>query len=115
MSGTDEERAAQALAYKRQMLADFHDRLPDAEFVVMSGLLMPGRSDYVGVTQLVNEGLQTLADSVDYLRFINASGMTYDGRAFDESLFVADGIHLNRTGQRAWAEYIIPVLDQLRR
>ncbi|MDR2381470.1 MAG: GDSL-type esterase/lipase family protein [Bifidobacteriaceae bacterium] len=115
MTGTDQAKAAECLAYKKQMFADFHERLPDAQFVVMSGLLAPGRANHVPVTQMVNQGLKEFAESVDYLRFVDASELTYDGSVFDESLFVADGIHLNRTGQQAWAQYIIPVLDDITR
>ncbi|MDR2348951.1 MAG: GDSL-type esterase/lipase family protein [Bifidobacteriaceae bacterium] len=113
MRGTDAEKAAECLDFKTKMFADFHERLPDAEFVVMAGLLLPGRADHVAVTQMVNQGLQELSDSVDYLRFVDTSGLTYDGSTFDQSLFVADGIHFNRKGQRAWAAHIIPVLEDL--
>jgi lysophospholipase L1-like esterase len=115
MGGTDEDKAAKCLKYKTEMFAYFHQRMPEAEFVVMSGLLLPGRADDAGAVELVNEGLADLASSVDYLRFVDASDLTFDGQNFDESLFVADRIHLNRTGQRAWAAYIIPVLDELHR
>ncbi|MDR2453525.1 MAG: GDSL-type esterase/lipase family protein [Bifidobacteriaceae bacterium] len=114
MGGTDQAKAAKCLEYKEQMFADFHERLPEAQFVVMSGLLLPGRADDAGVTKLVNQGLADLASSVGYLRFVDASDLTFDGQSFDESLFAADGIHLNRAGQQAWAAYIIPVLDELR-
>ncbi|MDR2373033.1 MAG: GDSL-type esterase/lipase family protein [Bifidobacteriaceae bacterium] len=115
VTGADQEKAAKCLERKRQMFADFHERLPDAQFVVMSGLLAPGRADHVPVTQLVNQGLRELSESVDYLRFVDASALTFDGQAFDQSLFAEDGFHLNRKGQRAWAAYIIPILDDLSR
>jgi lysophospholipase L1-like esterase len=115
MTGSDEAQAAKCLEHKKQMFAYFHEMLPDAEFVVLSGLLTPGRADDVGVTRLVNEGLKEFSASVDYLRFVDASALTFDGSAFDESLFVADGFHLNRKGQQAWAQHIIPVLQELTR
>jgi hypothetical protein len=37
--------------------------------------------------------------------------MTYDGENLDVSLFVGDGVHLNREGQKRWAERIVPVLE----
>jgi lysophospholipase L1-like esterase len=45
--------------------------------------------------------------------FIDAQDMTYDGTTFREDLFVDDGVHLNRDGQKLWAARMIPILDQL--
>jgi lysophospholipase L1-like esterase len=39
--------------------------------------------------------------------------MTYDGAEFDASLFVKDGIHLNREGQKEWASRMLPILEEL--
>ena len=114
MSGTDEEKVAACMAYKKQMFAAFHEAIPHAQFVVMSGLLLPGRSKYTALTQAVNQELQTLCRERDYLHFVDASAMTFDGSSFAKELFIADGIHLNHRGQLEWCEnYIRPKLQQL--
>jgi lysophospholipase L1-like esterase len=79
----------------------------------MGGLLLPGRSEYVNMTIEINKKLKAYCDSLDYMYFIDANDMTYDGANFDETLFVGDGIHLNRDGQKKWAQRILPVLNEL--
>ena len=115
LPGTDAEKAAACMAFKREMFAAFHERLPEAEFVVMSGLLLPGRSRYTALTREINRQLQTLcAEHADYMTFVNAEALTFDGARYAEELFVSDGIHLNRDGQQRWcSEYIRPVLERL--
>jgi len=113
ITGTDEEKIQTCMDNKRAMYASFHEKLPDAVFVVMSGLLLPGRSEYLDLTLKINEELQALCDETDYMLFVDANAMTYDGTSFKTELFGKDGIHLNRDGQILWAdEYILPALEQ---
>ena len=112
LTGTDGEKVAACMAYKRQMFDTFHKALPEAKFVIMSGLLLPGRSRYTALTQTVNKELQALCNEKDYMYFVDASDMTYDGTSFAQELFVADGIHLNHDGQLRWRDgYILPQLQ----
>ena len=115
MPGTDDEKVSACMAFKRQMFADFHARLPEARFVVMSGLLLPGRARYTGLTQEVNRQLEQLCEErADYMTFVNAETMTFDGTTYAENLFIRDGIHLNHEGQLCWRDgYILPALKKL--
>ena len=114
ISGTDEEKVAACMAYKREMFDAFHQALPDATFVVMSGLLLPGRSEYTGLTQRINQELEAFCAERDYMIFVDASAMTYDGTNYRSDLFISDGIHLNHEGQLLWAnDYILPQLAAL--
>lgn len=114
LTGTDGEKVAACMAYKRQMFDAFHKALPEAKFVIMSGLLLPGRSRYTALTQAINRELEALCAEKEYLYFVDASDMTYDGTSFAQELFVADGIHLNHDGQLRWRDgYILPQLQQL--
>lgn len=114
LSGTDEEKVAACMEYKKSMFAQFHEKLPDTKFVVMSGLLLPGRSEYTALTQMINDALENLCEEIDYLYFVDAEKMTYDGTAFAVELFQPDGIHLNHDGQLLWMEnYIQPMIEQL--
>jgi lysophospholipase L1-like esterase len=114
MSGSDEEKADQCIAYKKQMFAQFHEKLPEAKFVVMSGLLLPGRSEYTELSELVNQKLKKLCDENSYLYFVNSSEMTFNGQKYREDLFRKDGIHLNHDGQLKWMkEYIQPQIESL--
>ena len=112
LSGTDEEKIKACMDYKMQMFEEFHKQLPDAKFVVMSGLLLPGRAEYTELTQKINYELEQYCISKDYMYFVDASGMTYDGENYKEELFIEDGIHLNHEGQLLWKDkYIQPALD----
>ena len=114
LSGTDEEKVAKCMAYKREMFAAFHGALPDARFVVMSGLLLPGRAQYAKMTKAINRQLAALCDECAYMTFIDAEAMTFDGTDYRTDLFIDDQIHLNHDGQLLWCnEYIKPVLRQL--
>jgi lysophospholipase L1-like esterase len=114
LSGTDAEKVKISMAYKKVMFDTFHRQLPDAKFVVMSGLLLPGRNRYADLTNQINAELKAYCNSVDYMVFVDATTMTYNGQRFDTSLFEKDGIHLNREGQLRWCnEYIRPRIESL--
>ena len=114
LSGTDEEKVAACMEYKEYMFTTFHERLPEAKFVVMGGLLLPGRSQYTALTQSINDGLEALCAKYDYMIFVNAEEMTFDGENYAEELFIDDGIHLNHEGQLSWCNnYIRPAIENL--
>lgn len=114
LSGTDEEKVKACMEYKKQMFDTFHEKCPNAKFVVMSGLLLPGRSEYTELTQKVNDELEKYCDSKDYMYFVDSEDMTYQNGEYREDLFIKDGIHLNHTGQLLWRdEYIKPTLDRV--
>lgn len=114
LSGTDEEKIEKCMEYKRQMFDAFHEQMPDAKFVIMSGLLLPGRAEYLDLTLTINEKLKELADETEYLYYVDANALTYDGTNLDSSLFVEDQIHLNHEGQLRWYnEYIKPAIEQV--
>ncbi len=112
LSGTDTEKVALCIQAKEEMFAAFHQQLPNAKFVVMSGLLLPGRSQYTALTQMVNDELEKLCAQYEYMIFVDAEQMTFDGVHYQKDLFISDGIHLNRKGQIIWGEqYIIPAIE----
>lgn len=107
LKGTDDEKVTKCIEYKKQMFSTFHEKLPNAYFVVMSGLLLPGRSQYTELTKKVNTELKAYCESVDYMYFVDAEKMTFDGNEYREELFVSDKIHLNHDGQFLWCNYYI--------
>lgn len=114
LSGTDDEKAAHCIAYKRDMFSLFHARLPNAKFVVMSGLPLPKRSEYTAMTFKINKALQDLCSNHNYMSFVDASALTFSGASYAEDLFRVDGIHLNRCGQRFWCDnYIRPQIEKI--
>lgn len=114
LKGTDAEKVAACMDDKKQMFAEIHDQLPDAKLVVMSGLLLPGRSEYRELTEEINQALAALCEETDYLWFVDASAMTWDGQCYADELFIKDGIHLNHEGQLLWMrDYIRPMIEAL--
>ena len=94
------------------MFETFHKRLPKAKFLVMAGILLPGRSQYLELTKEINRQLRELCESNDYMTYVDAEDMTYQSGSFDKSLFQEDKIHLTPEARVRWAEeYIIPALE----
>lgn len=114
ISGSDEEKISTCMEYKKQMFTAFHEKMSDAEFVVMSGILLPGRSEFTDLTIKINAALKDYCESQSYITFVDASEMTYNGTDYRKDLFIKDGIHLNHTGQLKWRdEYIKPAIETL--
>lgn len=116
---TDELKVEEAMNFKKQMFAEIHEHLPDAQFVVMSGILLPGRTEYVDLTLKINDLLKVYCEETDYMTFIDAESLTYDRTTGSfvkdvESLFEEDQIHLTKEARITWAkEWIIPALEAL--
>lgn len=114
LKGTDEEKIEKCIEYKKQMFSTFHEKMPNAYFVVMSGLLLPGRSQYTELTKKVNTELKAYCESVDYMYFVDAEEMTFDGNEYRNDLFISDGIHLNHDGQLLWCNnYVKPKIAEI--
>lgn len=114
LPGTNEEKLAACLADKREMFALFHEQLPDAQFIVLSGLLLPGRSQYTEMTREINRELRALCEETDYMTFVDTEDLTFDGTAYAEELFISDGIHLTHEARLRWRdEYILPALERV--
>ena len=114
VKGSDEEKIKTCMYYKKKMFETFHEKLPDSYFVVMSGLLLPGRSQYTDLTKKINAELKELCDQFDYMVFVDAEDLTYDGTMYKQDLFISDGIHLNHDGQLLWCNnYIRPQIASM--
>lgn len=114
LKGTAAEKVAACMDYKKQMFAEIHKQFPVAKLVVMSGLLLPGRSEYRELAEEINRALAALCEKTDYLWFVDASAMTLGGQGYADELFIKDGIHLNHEGQLLWMRnYIRPVIETL--
>lgn len=112
--GTIEEKLRFCMHRKQEMFEQFHRELPETHFVVMSGLLLPGRSEFRELTQELNRQLKEFCEQRDYMTYVNADELTYRNNEFDRSRFVKDMIHLTPEAQKAWAvQYIIPALDNI--
>ena len=115
LKGTNDEIFEQVIARKVKMFETFHEALPNARFVVVSGILMPGRSQYDEIIRRVNQYLRDYAAENEYLYFVDAEEMTLDadGNHIPE-MFISDGIHLTHESRIRWAnEYIRPVLEKV--
>ncbi len=113
---TDAEKIEEAMTYKKEMFELFHQMLPDAEFIVMAGILLPNRSQYVDMTIEINNQLEEYCNETDYMHFVDSEAMTYnvETKTFNKSLFLNDGIHLTPAARIQWANnYILPKLEEL--
>ena len=73
-----------------------------------------GCRQYTSLTQEVNRQLKALCEErADYMTFVDAQAMTFDGKTYATDLFISDQIHLNHEGQLRWCqEYIRPALEE---
>ena len=110
--GTMEQKLAATLADKQEMFALFHEHLPEAKFIVLSGLLLPGRSQYTESTKEINRWLKSLCEANEHMYFVNAEDLTFDGKSYHTDLFIRDKIHLTHEGRLLWRDgYILPALE----
>lgn len=62
----------------------------------------------------MNTKLRAYCESVEYLYFVDAEKMTFDGNEYRDYLFVSDKIHLNHDGQFMWCNnYIKPQIASI--
>lgn len=74
----------------------------------------PGRSKYIDMTQKINDELKKYAETKEYIYFVDAEKLTYDGKNLDETLFREDKIHLNHEGELRWyREFIRPAIENV--
>lgn len=101
-------------ANKEEMFGLFQENLPDTQFVVMSAIPMPGRSEYWPVSVEINAFLAEYCAAHDNMTFLDATSllMTPEGD-FRPELFVDDQIHLNEAGREIWGGLIYEKLAQL--
>lgn len=104
---------AEVCANKDGMYTTFRAELPDATFVVLSMLPLPGRTEYWEQSAQVNAYLKEYCETHDNMYFVDATDamMTADG-GFRPEYYKNDGIHLNAEGQAVWCALIKPVLQQ---
>ena len=104
----------QVNANKDRMYSMFRERLPDAQFVVLSMLPLPGRTEPWPSSRQVNDYLAHYCSTHDRMVFVDATErmLTPEGD-FCPQYYRRDGIHLNREGQQRWAVLIRAALDEL--
>jgi lysophospholipase L1-like esterase len=106
--------ADEICANKDKMYAEFRKNLPDAYFVVMSMLPLPGRAELWEDSSKINEYLRQYCASHDNMSYVDAtSTMMTDSGGFRPELFRSDGIHLNRDGQLLWGALIKQALEAI--
>lgn len=118
-ASTDKEKVAKAMAFKKEMFEELHKKIPETTFIVMSGILLPGRAEYVDMTLDINDQLRAFCEETDYMYYVDAEALTYDRstRQFTDhaaDLFLKDQIHLTDAARKVWAEkWILPMMEKL--
>lgn len=101
------------IANKDKMYSMFREKLPDTTFIVMSGLPLPGRSEYWDGINTVNQELKTYCETHENMIYADATDIMLDSRGnFRPELFKEDGIHLNVDGHELWTEIMKKVLEE---
>jgi lysophospholipase L1-like esterase len=103
----------QIMENKKKMYATFHEHLPDAKFVVMSGLPLPGRPMHWENINKLNQFLEDYCSKLDYLEFINATPFMMKDGNFRPEYYVKDGVHLNADGHEQWTAAMKKKLEEM--
>lgn len=74
---TDNEKIKECMDYKKYMFGLFHEKLPNVKFIVMSGLILPGRSEYTE-----SHSDDTLKVAFEY-RKLGVNATCYEPKKFD--------------------------------
>ncbi|MBQ6560687.1 MAG: hypothetical protein IJL85_07655 [Erysipelotrichaceae bacterium] len=113
LKGDENEVYEQCIAVKKEMFTQFHERLPEAKMIVLSGILMPGRDDYTPIVRRVNAFLREFCEESDYLYYVDSEEMTFIDDYIKE-YFIKDGIHLAHEARLLWRDqYIRPMLEKV--
>ena len=95
------------MANKDKMFSLFRKRLPNATFIVLSMLPLPGRSMYWPDSEKVNAFLAGYCAAHTRMIFVDATAaMMTAGGDFRPELYTGDGIHLNADGRKVWGPLI---------
>ena len=101
-------------ANKHKMFTVFRRELPDATFVVMSMLPLPGRNEISEESIMVNNFLREYcAENTDMIFIDSTDIMMTSNGDYRPELFRKDGIHLNREGQLLWGALIKQELEKI--
>ncbi len=99
---------------KDKMYTEFHKRLPNTTFIVMSGLPLPGRAEYWDDINNLNRRLKEYCENHENMEFIDATGVMLDADGnMRPDYFIEDQIHLNEKGHEAWTELMLEKLEEL--
>lgn len=114
LQGSEEEIVKRVIAQKDAFYQELREHLPAAVFVVMSGLLLPGRAQFTSLSQKINAFLKDYCEAHKDMYFVDSSSLTYENGKYRTELFVEDQFHFNSEGQKLWREgYIRPKLQEL--
>ena len=93
------------------LLTRLHDRLPDAQIIVLATFPSPLNARRAAQIEAVNEYVREIAESKPWLDLISGTEAlkTPSGEP-DRSLFRFDRTHLNKKGYTRWAQILRPEL-----
>lgn len=96
------------------LLAQLHDRLPDARIAVLATFPSPLNARRSEEIEAVNDRLRRMAQAEPWLALIDGNAVlkTPSGEP-DRSLFLFDRVHLNKAGYAKWAQILRPELLDL--
>lgn len=111
LSGLDAEEVKKN---KVEMYSYFAENLPDTTFIVMSGLPLPGRTEYWDNIQTVNAVIEEYCAETERFYYVDSNpAMLNDDGSFKPEYFIEDQIHLNQEGHDAWTVLMIQALDEI--
>lgn len=88
--------------------------LPECKIIYLPIKPSLDRWEFWERMKIVNTEVQKYCGSENMLYYVDTATPMLDKDTLpDSSLFIRDGLHLNKKGYRLWTDILLPVLDQL--
>jgi lysophospholipase L1-like esterase len=98
---------------KDKMYSEFHKKLPNAKFLVLSMLPLPNRQKFWPMSVKINAFLKEYCATHENMVYADATPvMMTPGGGFNKEIY-RDGVHLNDKGRALWVPIIKSGLEQL--
>ncbi|WP_445381680.1 GDSL-type esterase/lipase family protein [Robiginitalea sp. IMCC43444] len=98
----EKKRPGQVLSTLAEIVGEIHARFPGIPLVLISAKPSVSRWRLRGKYRRFNRKLEQFASENDLLYFADVWNPMLNGKTLDRSLFIEDGLHMNRKGYIIW-------------
>jgi lysophospholipase L1-like esterase len=102
---------ARIIRTTKKVIDSIWQQYPTTEIVLISAKPSIERWHLKRRYQRLNKKFEKLAEDTSQLYFVNVWDSMLDNGVIDESLFIEDGLHLNKKGYDLWYKAIKPFLN----
>lgn len=108
----DDAQAEEVYHGLRAILAEFHQRVPDATIILTAMFPRTQNPELAPTIQRINERIETLADG-KRIRLVNINQQLADSAGRLLPGVSSDGLHLAAPGYEVWARALKPIFEEI--